>query len=208
MTKLQKRAYDSTARQQKAQHNRQSILNAAEALFTEKGFDKTMIKDIAAQAKVSMPTIYALFKSKTGVLRAIMDECLPELTHAALVDQAYSLTCPKQRLAMAASIARQLYDAERNQSALLQSSGCLSPELKRLESEREQRRYERLQTSVDWMAEQQVLKLELSVTQAHDVFWALTGRDMYRLLVIDRAWSSDNYEQWLSKNLELSLLKR
>lgn len=206
MTKIQKRIYDSTTRQHKAGLNRQAILHAAQVLFTKKGFDKTTIKDIATQAKLSMPTIYALFKSKTGVLRAIMDECLAEHDHTDLVNQAYALTCPKQRLAIAAKIARQLYDAERQQTALLQSAGFVSPELQALEGERESRRYDRLQQSIDWMVEQRVLKRELTPMQAHDVFWALTGRDLYRLLVIQRRWNSEDYEQWLSQALQSSLL--
>jgi hypothetical protein len=28
-----------------------------------------------------------------------------------------------------------------------------------------------------------------------------TGRDIYRMLVLERAWSSDEYEKWLARSL-------
>jgi hypothetical protein len=46
----------------------------------------------------------------------------------------------------------------------------------------------------------------LTTQKARDILWSLTGRDMYRMLVIERAWSSDEYEKWLEKVLVESLL--
>ena len=34
----------------------------------------------------------------------------------------------------------------------------------------------------------------LVMAKAHDILWAFTGRDMYRMLVIEQGWSSDEYE--------------
>jgi hypothetical protein len=31
--------------------------------------------------------------------------------------------------------------------------------------------------------------------------WMLTGRDLYRMLVLERGWSSDDYEAWLASAL-------
>jgi len=47
---------------------------------------------------------------------------------------------------------------------------------------------------------------EVTLQKARDILWSLTGRDMYRMLVIERAWSSDDYETWLEKVLIESLL--
>ena len=41
---------------------------------------------------------------------------------------------------------------------------------------------------------------------ARDIFWMLTGRDVYRMLVCERGWSSQKYQDWLADTLVRSLL--
>lgn len=47
------------------------ILAAAEELFAERGYDGTSIADVAIQAGVSRPTVYAHFSSKEDILRGV-----------------------------------------------------------------------------------------------------------------------------------------
>lgn len=41
----------------------------------------------------------------------------------------------------------------------------------------------------------------MSLSKARDISWAFTGRDLYRMLVIEQGWSSDEYEKWLEELL-------
>ena len=50
------------------------------------------------------------------------------------------------------------------------------------------------------------LRPALDYTTARDIFWMLTGRDVYRMLVRERGWSSQKYEGWLADTLVHSLL--
>ena len=50
------------------------------------------------------------------------------------------------------------------------------------------------------------LRPELEYRMARDIFWVLTGRDIYRMLVLERAWSSDEYENWLARILIKELI--
>ncbi len=58
---------------------RQHILEAAEQIFAERGFENTKLQDISAMAGVSMGTIYSIFASKEDLFRAILDERGQEL---------------------------------------------------------------------------------------------------------------------------------
>ena len=49
----------------------QLILDAALAEFAYHGFQKTTLKDIAAQAGVSRPTVYSFFKNKDQIFRSV-----------------------------------------------------------------------------------------------------------------------------------------
>lgn len=202
-----KRAYNSEHRVAQAQENKERIVSCARKLFEVHGFEKVTIDQIASQANVSAPTIYALFKSKIGILKAILDAALPAQQHEALVERGKLEKTPAKRIATAAVIARQLYDAESKQLGAFQNVSILDPVFKKLEIEREKRRYDRLQESITQFAKDHALVPGLDQKKAHDIFWAFTGRDLYRMLVIERGWSSQEYEAWLAQLLANTLLK-
>lgn len=57
---------------------RLEIINAAEKLFNEKGFENTAISDIVKSIGVAQGTFYYYFKSKDDVFNAITEEFLNE----------------------------------------------------------------------------------------------------------------------------------
>ena len=208
MPKIAKRTYNVENRKIQAQKTKSLILNAAKQLFQKKGFEEVTIEKIASDAGVAASTIYALFQSKTGVLRAVMDNALdPEryMELLALVQKRKKETSVAKRLEVAAIFSRQIYDAETAQLGSLQNASILSPEFKKLEIEREKRRYERQQESFETMVKEHPLIKGLSKSKAQDILWAFTGRDLYRMLVLERGWSSDEYEKWLTQLLVKTL---
>lgn len=201
-----KRSYNSGSRQVQAQKNQERILAAAKELFESNGFNNVTIEHIAEHAQVSAPSIYAIFKSKSGILRALIDTALPPEHRSALIHQAKEEKSHAKRLGITAKISRELYDAEHAQIGSLQNASILDPLFKKLEIEREQRRYERLEESVKIMAEEHGFEKSLTTAKAHVILWAFTGRDFYRMLVIERGWSSDEYEEWLRDTLIKTLM--
>lgn len=206
MTNEKKRSYISETRETQAAQTRSAILKAAKKLFQTEGFDRATIHQLAKAAEVSMPTIYAIFKSKSGVLQSLMDEALPSEKFAALVGDSKQKKSPKKRLGNTAKLARQIYDAERELMDILRGASVVAPEFKELEQEREKRRYERQGDYVKMLLQQKYLAKGLTLKKARDILWSLTGRDIYRMLVIERKWTSDQYEKWLAKLLIESLL--
>jgi AcrR family transcriptional regulator len=71
------------ARQARNDLYRQHILEAAEQIFAERGFDSTKLQDISRLAGVSMGTIYAIFPGKEELFRAILAERGRELLQVA-----------------------------------------------------------------------------------------------------------------------------
>src|SRR3990167_2198919 len=114
MSSNMKRVYNSESRVAQAQQTRRRILSAAKALFQSEGFEFVTIEKLALAADVSAPTIYSVFKSKRGVLRALMDEALPSEQYQALVEDTKKKS-GRESLLLAAKISRQMYDAERAQ---------------------------------------------------------------------------------------------
>jgi AcrR family transcriptional regulator len=61
-------------RQREKQHRVSSILNAAEKLFAQKGYNQTSIEEIADLAEVSVGTVYIHFKNKEDLLIKLIHE--------------------------------------------------------------------------------------------------------------------------------------
>lgn len=200
-----KRVYSSEARDAKAKNTKNRILGAARELFQTEGFEAVTIERLAQAAEVSAPTIYALYQSKRGVLRALMDEALPSEQHAALVEKGKQQS-PERRVAMGAKIARKLYDAEYAQMEMFRGASVLAPEFKELEIERERRRYQRQEETVKTLWKEGALAKGMTLKQAQDILWALTGRDMYRMFVVEQGWTSGAYEKWLAQLLVTTLI--
>ena len=206
MATIKKRSYNSASRQAQSQKTRNRILASAKMLFESKGFEQVTIEEIDCEAQVSPPSIYSIFQSKRGVLLGLMDEALPPEQFEALVEQGKKEKCPRKRLEITASLSRQLYDSEKTQLSFLRGASILDPVFKALEIERERRRYQRQKETVERLAREKALKDGLSVTRSRDIFWTFTGRDFYRMLVVERGWSSDEYEKWLAEMLIQTLL--
>ncbi len=206
MSISKKRAYNSESRLAQSHKTKSRILASAKKLFESTGFEKITIEEIALHAKVSAPTIYSIFQSKRGILLALMDDALSPEQHESLVKQGRNEKSPHKRLEIAARISRQLYDAEKMQLNLLRGALILDPVFKELEIERERRRYKRQEETINMMAKEKVFNERISISKIRDILWAFTGRDMYRMLVLERGWSSDEYEKWLGKMLIQTLL--
>ncbi len=64
---------------------RQDLLGAAERLFSEKGFFKTSMVEIAEAAEFAIGTVYQFFKSKDEIYISLIEAKMEEF--AALIDQ-------------------------------------------------------------------------------------------------------------------------
>jgi AcrR family transcriptional regulator len=208
MSNTKKRTYSCDSRNAKANQTKSRILIAAKNLFESEGFEYVTIEKIAQTAAVSTPTIYSLFQSKRGVLRGLMDEIFPKDQFETLVESSNQANSPEVRLQFSAKISRQMYDAEKLQMDIFRGASVLAPEFKELEKERETRRYNKQEETIKAMQKENSLAIGLSITKARDILWAFTGRDLYRMLVVEQNWTADEYEDWLTQMLISSLVKK
>ena len=67
------------ARNAKASMYRSLIVDAAEKLFAERGYENTKIQDIAAESGLSLGTLYSVFGGKGAVYDAVQSDRLSEV---------------------------------------------------------------------------------------------------------------------------------
>jgi AcrR family transcriptional regulator len=208
MAKNKKRIYSGSTRLRQAQDTRLRIVAAAEELLAGVGYEAMTIDAIAKRAEVSSQTVYAVFRSKTGILAELLDKNAFDSDYQTLTREALEHDNPPERLRFAARIARHIYEAQVKTIDLLQGAGVLAPELAELIQEREQMRFERQTHMINFVVKSGALKPDLDRARAHDILWTLTSRDIYRMLVVNRGWSPQVYEDWLGDVLVEHLLKK
>ncbi len=167
----------------------------------------TTIEQIAREAGYAAPTIYAAFASKQGTLAALVEEASFGDAYEDIVQQEQRIADPAERLRSAARIARTVFEAKRAELDVLRGAGVVSPELAIKERERETRRFERQEHVVAFLAGTGRLKDGVDPKAARDILWALTSRDLFRLLVVVQGWRPDRYEDWLGALLVDQLLE-
>jgi len=206
VAKIKKRLYKSLVRQRQAGDTRRRIVEATRRLLQSEGYAGMTIEAIAQRAEVSAQSVYAIFKSKTGILTELLDESTFGADYEDAVRKALSARDPETRLRLAALIARQIHDAQSATFDLLRGAGVVAPELATLEQQRESLRYERQERMIISLRDAGRLRPDLDHGTARDIFWMLTGRDVYRMLVRERGWSSQKYQDWLAETLVRCLL--
>jgi AcrR family transcriptional regulator len=206
LAKTKKRPYKSLVRQRQAGDTRRRIIEATRKLLQSEGYAGMTIEAISQRAGVSAQSVYAIFKSKTGILIELLDQATFGADYEEAVRKALSARDPESRLRLAAPIARQIHDAQSATFDLMRGAGVVAPELAKLEQQRESLRYERQERMIISLRHAGRIRPGVEQGTARDIFWMLTGRDVYRMLVRERGWSSQKYQDWLADTLVHSLL--
>ena len=162
---------------------------------------------IAKRAKVSLSTVFALYKSKEGILRELMRSALFGQRFQAAIGRMHGTTDPVKLIALTANVARAIYEAESADLGLVRGVSAFSPALRKLEREFEDLRFQMQKERVVRLFAQSKQRKGLTLDEARRIMWMYTSRDVYRLLVQEGGWAPDRYQKWLSLTLVNELVR-
>ena len=201
-----RRRYTSEIRTQSSRETRRRILAAAAILFARKGIDRVTVDEIGKRAKVAASTVYATYKSKDGILRALMERSLfgPQFQDAQ--NLLAGVTDPVALIELTAQVSRAIYESESSDLGLLRRASGFSPALRKMEEEFERLRYDKQAARLELLFASGKARPGLSLEEARRVLWMYTSRDVYRMFVNDGGWTADRYQQWLSRTLVEALV--
>lgn len=202
-----KRKYNSKSRQEKSQETRLKILKASKKLFSKNGLKKTTIDQIATEAQVAPPTVYALFLSKSGIIRELGQTFVFGEKYKSLVKKSLSEEDARESLRLAPTITVSIFEMEMEQMGFLWERASVSSDLEDLILKLENQRYERQGFILERLEIQQQLPIGMPLKVAREILWALTGRELFRKFVIEKGWSHAQYIKWLEQTL-MTLLVR
>ena len=200
-----KRPYNSSARAESAERTRRRVLEAGRRLFSRNGIDVTTIGQIAEKAGVSEATVYAVVKSKAGLLEALMHDALFGPRFQEAQQRLAGIADPVERIALTAGVARAIYEAESGELSLLMKSSAFSPALRKSQQGFETLRRKMQQERIDSLFSAGRARKGLTREMAGTLLWMYTSREVYHKLVHESGWSPDQYQAWLEQTLLESL---
>lgn len=205
-SKPKRRRYFSDRRTLEAEATRARILVSAKRLIVRNGIDKVTIAEIAGKAGVAESTVYAAYKSKEGILRALMEQSLFGGQYRAAQAMLAGIEDPVQLIAVTARVARAVYESEREDLGLLREISGYSPLLRDVEAQFDQMRYDLQKDRIERLFSAGRAQRGLTLDEARRIMWALTSRDLYRMLVVEGGWEPQRYEDLLAQMLKSSLV--
>ena len=206
-TKSRSRRYVSKLRQEGAEATRESVLSAARRLFVRYGIDRVPIDQIAEAAGVASSTIYAIYRSKEGILRALIETTLFGERFNVVRSMLDGVTDPARQIALSAQVARTIYEAESSELGLIRGSSAFSSSLRKMEQELEKTRFNMQEDRFRLLFKEGRQRKGLTLDEARRILWMYTSRDVYRMLVSEGGWTPDRYQQWLAATLVEALVE-
>lgn len=207
------RPYDNSSRSQASQDRQLRVAKVAGALIAERGYTATSMADVAAEAGVSVPWLYKAFGPKPVLVKRAYDVLLVgdadpvPLAQRPAFRALAAETIAHRVIERYAAISRDLITRVGPlAAALLAAAHSGDLELADLAATISRERLFGATAVTNHLDELGALDGWLTRAQAADLVWTLISPEVYRMLVVDRHWSADSYEQWLTSSLAAALL--
>jgi len=210
--KGQRRRYDSVLRQEQARQTRARILDAAQTLFSERGYANTTMEAIAGGARVAVDTVYATFRNKQGVLHALLDmrvagDELPigvldrEGPQAVKVDRSQA-----RQIARFTEDVTGILERARPVDDIMRGAAAVDPDIAALRTRMQEGRHDNMRQLVSWLTSNGPLRDGMSEEDAAAIAWAVASPEVHGLLRVGRGWTQERYREWLAATLTRTLL--
>ena len=207
-----RRGYDSTRRREQARENRSRVLAAARSQLVERGYAATTIPAIAADAGVSVETVYKAFGNKAGLLKAVFDVAIvgdDEPIPMAERDEIKRLQAEpdaQQKLRLYA----QLYADRAKRGVpfelLARAAAASDPAAEEVWAQMAQERLAGMTHFARHLSDSGLLRPTCSIEEARDVLWTFISPELWELLVLERQWTPGRFAGWMGRMLIAALL--
>lgn len=207
------RRYDSPRRREQAAATRRDILAAAQSLFERDGYATTTMSAIAAEAGVAPKTVYVAFETKGGVLRALWNLLLRgdqddvPVAQRAWYQEVLDEPDPERKLRLNARNARAVKTRVGGLLGVIRSAAPLDADIEALWSAIQSDFHDNQRLVVERLQDAGALRAGLDVAHAADILWTLNHPDVWLLLVRERGWTPEQWEQWFADTTCAQLLE-
>lgn len=183
------------------------VLAAATAVFLRRGFGAATIREIAADAEVSVATVESLLSTKARLLKAAIDVAIAGDDEPVAVlarpwaAQAMAATSAPEFLSITASV---LSAAQHRSAGLILAvfeGASKDPALAALADEMVAQRAGTAAWIVDQLERLGALRQDVGRDEAIDTVWVLMDPAVFDRLTRLRNWTGAAYEEWIATSL-------
>ena len=202
------RTPDFPRRRERARATRARVLDAARALFIERGYVATTIDAIAERADVSSETIYSTFGNKRSLLSQLVDVSIAgDLNATPILEREWVQMIreepdPRRRLWMLAGQGRSILERRAAIDEVVRGAASADPDIAALRDLGKAQRFAGQREFLRIVVGSASLREGMDLETAADILYAVGSPETYRLLVVDRGWSDSQFERWYGETLE------
>lgn len=199
-----KRSYDSRRRRERSAETRQRVLDAMREIVIDRGYRATTLAAVARRAEVNVDTIYELVGRKPMLLREIIEQAISGRDRAvAAEDRDYvrairAAPDPGEKLAIYARAVRRIQQRMAPLFLALRDASSTEAEARAVWEDISRRRAANMRDLALDLRGAGGLRHDLSVEEAADILWATNSSELYVLLTVERGWTPERFEQWLT----------
>jgi AcrR family transcriptional regulator len=197
-----KRRYHSPRRREQAAATRLAILEAADRLFAHQGYGATTMAAIAAEAGVALKTVYLAFETKSGMLRALWNLRLRAgrdevpIAQQEWYREVLEEPDPERQLRLNARNSRAAKLRIATVLEVIHTAAPLDSDIAALWSRIQSDYHANQRAILESLDDKDALRPELEVDRATDILWTINHPNVWHLLVGERGWTPEQYEQW------------
>ncbi|MHB8508624.1 MAG: TetR/AcrR family transcriptional regulator [Candidatus Dormibacteria bacterium] len=194
----------STTRGQATRHG---VLEAAARLFLDRGYHGVGLEVVAEAAGVTRQTVYNLFGSKAGLLRALVSYVEERAGLPTLLTRVASAPDGRAMLQAMVDTAMVVEPLVSPYSRLVYAARVEDATAAELWKDRMAARRAGMGMVMARLAQDGALRDGVTADEAADVAASLVNPHHYEYLVMDHGWSPERYRKHLEETIQAVLLK-
>lgn len=207
-----RRPYDARRRRERAAQARRAVVDAARARFLADGYAATTVASVAADAGLSVETVYKAFGSKAGLVRAVFEQDLAGEDAVTTGERADRVSREERdgekRLRAFGGFLAEVTQRAGPIALLVRDAAATSPDMHELWEELQAARLARMAMHARRLADDGLLRPGVTADEARDVLWACSGPELFDLLVRRRGWTPERFGAWIGDAYVAALLPR
>jgi|SRR3954465_11063697 AcrR family transcriptional regulator len=210
---LGRRSYDSPVRRARALETERRILDAADALFTERGYVGTSLAAIAERAEINPRTLYKVFATKVTLLSRLVDvSMVGDHADVAVAERpwaagAFDGETGAERVRVFAAVIRRVMESAGRAFRIAAQAAAADTDAAALWQTGQRHRYDDAAAFVASLERAGLLRADRTPDQAIATVWLVASPETFIQLTEGHGLTLDEYEQWVESTLRDTVLR-
>ena len=198
-------------RAERSRRTREKVIAAARELFIAQGYGATSLQEVADRAGVAVQTVYFVFRNKRTLFKDVVDTSIAGDTEpVATMDREWFRSMCAEPTAAGQLRAhlrgtREIMGRVAPIVPLIATAAATDPEIAAQWPRDRDPRYTVLFAAAEALVGKPDARPGLDAETVADVMYGLLSPELYLVLVRDRGWSPERWEEWARTTLTSQL---